>query len=61
MFYTMKVVKCCHMLPREVVDSLSLEIVKTWLDIVMGNLLQLTLLLLVQGVCVVGWIGLHDI
>lgn len=41
-FFTIRVVKHWHKLPREVVESLYF-ILKTQLDIFLGNLLQMTL------------------
>lgn len=38
-FFTLRVVKHWHSLPREVVESPSMETLKTQLDMVMGNLL----------------------
>ncbi|KFQ85444.1 hypothetical protein N337_11139, partial [Phoenicopterus ruber ruber] len=38
-FFTEKVTKHWHRVPREVVESVSLEIFKSCLDMVMGNLL----------------------
>lgn len=43
--FTVRVVTQCNRLPREVMESLSLERSKTQLDAVLGNLLELTLLL----------------
>lgn len=43
-FFTMRVVKHWGRLPRDVVKSPSVDIFKTWLGMVLGNLLQLTLL-----------------
>jgi len=44
-FFSVKVVKHTqNRLPSEVVESSSLEILKTWLDTALGNLLQYTLL-----------------
>ena len=40
----MRVTKHCHRLPIEVVEAPPLEILKTLLDMVQGNLLSLTLL-----------------
>ena len=42
--FTMRVIKYWHRLPREVVESLSFEILKTQPGMVLNNLLQLTLL-----------------
>jgi len=41
-FFTVRVAEHGNRLPGEVVESLSLEIIKIWLDRVLGNLLQLT-------------------
>jgi len=49
-FFPLRVTKHWNMLPREVVDSPTLEIFKTHLDEVLCNLLYVTLLW--QG----GWI-----
>ncbi|KFQ48924.1 hypothetical protein N333_02356, partial [Nestor notabilis] len=38
-FFTMRVVKHWHRLPREVVDAPSLETFKARLDVVLGNLI----------------------
>jgi len=38
------VAKHCHRLPREVVESSSLEIFKSHLDMILGNLFQVALL-----------------
>ena len=43
-FFTVSVTEHWHRLPREVVESLSLEGFKTQLDKALGNLLLLTLL-----------------
>ena len=37
-FFTERVVRCWHRLPREVVDVPSLEVFKTRLDEALGNL-----------------------
>ena len=37
-FFTMRVVRCCNKLPREVVDAPSLEVFKARLDEALGNL-----------------------
>jgi len=37
-FFTVKVVKCHHWMPRNVVESRSIEIFKSQLDTVLGNL-----------------------
>ena len=37
-FFNMRVVRCWHRLPREVVDALSLEVFKARLDGALGNL-----------------------
>ncbi|KAK4830662.1 hypothetical protein QYF61_012542 [Mycteria americana] len=50
-FFPVRVTKCWHRSPREVVESPRLEIFKSHLDTVLGNLLQVTLL--GQG----GWTG----
>jgi len=38
-FFTLRVTKHCHRLPREVVESPSLEILKSHLDMVLDSLL----------------------
>ncbi|KFO85600.1 hypothetical protein N320_13267, partial [Buceros rhinoceros silvestris] len=38
-FFTMRVVKHWHRLPREVVDALSLKTFKVRLDMALGNLI----------------------
>lgn len=43
-FFTVRVMEHWYRLPREVVEVPSLEIVKSSLDIVLGNLLQPSLL-----------------
>ena len=43
-FFTLRVTEPWNRVPREVVESPSLEIVKTWLDKVLCSLLWLTLL-----------------
>jgi len=50
-FFPLRVMEPWHKLPREVVESPSLEIFKTWLDAVLCSLLWVTLLW--QG----GWTG----
>ena len=40
-FFTVRAVRYCHRLPREVVDALSLETVKVRLDGALSNLLEL--------------------
>jgi len=42
--YTVRVSEHWHRLPREVVESPPLEILKSCLDVVLGNLLQVALL-----------------
>lgn len=42
-FFPVRVVKCWHRLPRDVVESPSTEVFKTQLDTVLGNLLSFTL------------------
>ena len=37
-FFTMRVVRCWNMLPRDVVDALSLEVFKARLDEALGSL-----------------------
>ena len=37
-FFTMRVVRCWHRLPREVVDAPSLEVFKNKLNAALGNL-----------------------
>ena len=51
---TLRLIKHWHRLPRQVVESSSLEILKMQLDMALGNLLSLTLL---WG----GWVGLDDL
>ena len=43
-FFTVRVTKRCHRLPREAVDCLSLEMFKSHLGIALGNQLQVALL-----------------
>lgn len=43
-FFTVRVVKHCNRLPREFMESPSVGIVKTQLDVVLGNVFPLTLL-----------------
>ena len=43
-FFTVRVAEHLKRLPRKVVECLSLKILKTWLDVVLVNLLLLTLL-----------------
>ncbi|KFV74341.1 hypothetical protein N308_07982, partial [Struthio camelus australis] len=38
-FFTVRVMEHWHRLPREVVESPSLEIFKTRLDVILGNML----------------------
>lgn len=42
--FTMRAVKPCNRLPREVVDSPAVEMLETQLCVILGNLLKLTLL-----------------
>lgn len=42
--FTMRAVKPCNKLPREVVDSPAVEMLETQLCVILGNLLKLTLL-----------------
>jgi len=49
MFFTMRVVKHWHRLPREVVDAPSLETFKARLDGALSNLIWLKMLLLIAG------------
>ena len=39
-FFTMRVVRCWHRLPRQVVDAPSLEVFKARLDGALGSLVQ---------------------
>ena len=39
-FFTMRVVRCRHRLPREAVDAPSLEVFKATLDSALGSLVQ---------------------
>ena len=48
-FFTMRVVKHWHGLPREVVEAPSLETFKTRLDRALSNLIQLAVSLLAAG------------
>jgi len=48
-FFTLRVTEPWNRLPREVVESPSLEIFKTHLDKVLCNLLWVTLLLIPRG------------
>jgi len=48
-FFTMRVVKPWHRLPREVVDAPSLETFKVRLDGALSNLIQLKMSLLMVG------------
>lgn len=43
-FFTFRVTECWNSLSREVMESPSLEILKTWLDVILCNLLQVFLL-----------------
>jgi len=43
-FFTVRVTECWHQLPREVVESPSLETLKSHLDVVLGNWLCVALL-----------------
>jgi len=43
-FFTVRVIKYTNMLSRVAVESRFLEILKTWLGMVLGNLLEVTLL-----------------
>lgn len=43
-FFTFRVTEYLNRLPREVLESPSLEILKTWLDVILCNLLQVNLL-----------------
>ena len=48
-FFTVSVVKHCNMLPREVVDVLSLETFKVRLDGALSNLIKLWVSLFISG------------
>jgi len=48
-FFTLKVVKHLHTLPREVVDAPSLETFKARLDVAVSNMIQLKMSLLMAG------------
>jgi len=48
-FFTMRVVKHWHRLPREVVEALSLETLKARLDRALSNLIWLKISLLTAG------------
>jgi len=48
-FFTMRAVKHCHRLPREVVDAPSLETFKVRLDGALSNLIELKMSLLTAG------------
>jgi len=48
-FFTIRVVKRWHMLPREVVDAPSLETFKIRLDRALSNLVELMMSLLIGG------------
>ena len=50
-FFTVRVVKYWHRLPREVVDAPSLEIFKAGLDGALSNLIKLKMPMLIAG----GW------
>lgn len=43
-FFTVREIRHWKKVPQEVVESLLLEILKTWVDMVLGNLFQLILL-----------------
>jgi len=51
MFFTMRVVKHCHRLPRDVVDEPPLETLKVRLDRALSNLVELWVSLFIAG----GW------
>lgn len=48
-FFTVQVTKQCHRLPREIVEYSSLEIFRSHLDMVVGSLLEVSVL--EQGIC----------
>ena len=48
-FFTVRVVKPCHGLPREVIDAPSLETFKARLDGALSSLIQLKMSLLMAG------------